>query len=61
MRELLQRFLNKDVWVYLRLNSGFFYKCKLIEISDGNIVIVDRYGGTSVFKLENIDQVSEWR
>lgn len=56
----VERFVNSG-WLYLSRKNGFFYKCKIIELTDEYVTIIDRNGLTSMFPHEEIVEISVWR
>ena len=61
MKKVIQQLLNEGDWVYLQLKNKYFYKCKIIELGEDSVTIVDRYSQVAVFSLDNIAQVGKWR
>ena len=55
--EDMKQFLNKPI--KLRLSGGFFYTCKIEQLTEDSVHIVDKYGERHVFDISEIKGVSE--
>ncbi len=53
--------LDEGGWYHLRMKSSFFYKCQLKELSKNTLTIVDKFNLTSIFDLDSIESISQWR
>lgn len=59
--EELKRFKEDNLWLYMRLKSGRFYKCKIVKLGIDSCVILDRYDITTTISLDFIELISVWR
>lgn len=60
-KEHLISLMNKDSWYSIQLKNGFHYKCKLIELCDDSLTVLDKFGLVSVFNLNSIVYISAWK